>query len=108
MGDRSSFEDNEEFDTFTVRIHQPLQYDLTPSLLRRLVSQGAFHGIEDGREDEYGPIFIKDFELLSGDSDDDEQPAIQEIEENQADLSPVAAFRTSAGGVSNALSPWST
>merc|ERR1711920_19694 len=52
-------------------------------------------------------ILIKDFELLSGDSDDDEQLAVQEIKEKPADLSPVAAFRTSANSASNVLAPWS-
>jgi len=55
--------DDTEFDTFSVRITQPMQYEIEESLIRALIKRGAFNGIEDGREETHGPIYIEDFEL---------------------------------------------
>lgn len=54
--------DGQEFDTFTVRIVKPMNYELTEELIQKFIDQGSLR-IEDGREDALGPIYIKDFEL---------------------------------------------
>lgn len=61
--------DDTEFDTFTVRITHPMRHDLTHEALRDLLHRGAFNGIQDGREDEHGTVFIKDFALLPSTED---------------------------------------
>eukprot|EP00405_Crypthecodinium_cohnii_P036665 CAMPEP_0206543378 /NCGR_PEP_ID=MMETSP0325_2-20121206/10827_1 /ASSEMBLY_ACC=CAM_ASM_000347 /TAXON_ID=2866 /ORGANISM="Crypthecodinium cohnii, Strain Seligo" /LENGTH=1374 /DNA_ID=CAMNT_0054041805 /DNA_START=29 /DNA_END=4152 /DNA_ORIENTATION=- len=60
--------DGREFNKFTVTIHGPVQYKLTQDLLINLAEAGAFK-FEDGREDELGPILVKDVKLVT---DEDE------------------------------------
>merc|ERR1719296_303593 len=50
------------FDRFTVHITAPMDYELTEELLQELIDRKAFN-IQDGREDELGPISIKSFKL---------------------------------------------
>lgn len=72
-GDTPDDVDDTEFDTFTVRITHPMRHDLSQEVLRDLLHRGAFNGISDGREDEHGPVFIKDFEMLPSVADANNQ-----------------------------------
>lgn len=53
-----------EYDTFTVTIVQPMEYELTRELLETFHRRDAFRGIEDGREDVHGPVEIESFHLV--------------------------------------------
>merc|ERR1719401_1797672 len=55
--------DDTEFDQLTVRITQPMHYELTEDLLRTFLVRGAFRGIADGREDTLGPVEVVDVSL---------------------------------------------
>lgn len=57
-------EERAEFDEFTVRIREPLPYDMTEGLLQDLLRKGAFKGLEDGREATHGPIYVRAVALL--------------------------------------------
>lgn len=52
-----------EFNTFTVTILQPMDYELTEHFLQAVLERGGFHGVSDGREGELGPVFIESFHL---------------------------------------------
>jgi len=72
--ERDEEEDGTEYDSFTVRIKEPIHYELTEGFLRTVLSRGGFRGISDGREAELGPVDIVDFELV-----DPEPPAPQDL-----------------------------
>mmetsp|Transcript_12886 Transcript_12886/g.28711 ORF Transcript_12886/g.28711 Transcript_12886/m.28711 type:complete len:1300 (+) Transcript_12886:61-3960(+) len=55
--------DDTEFNQFTVRITQPMHYELTEELLRTFLVRGAFRGISDGRENTHGPMEVVDVSL---------------------------------------------
>jgi len=55
--------DDTEFNQFTVRITQPMHFELNEDLLRTLLARGAFRGIQDGREDTHGPIEVEHVSL---------------------------------------------
>lgn len=51
-----------EFDSFYVRITEPMDYVLTEELIQRFIDHGNFL-IEDGQEESHGPLTIKSFQL---------------------------------------------
>lgn len=60
-------EDDEEFDTVTATITEPIDYELTEDRLSSLLAGGHFAGLEDGREATHGPVKIVSFELREHD-----------------------------------------
>lgn len=56
-------EDVGPFDEFTVDILEPMHYTLTQDYLQTLIDRGTLR-LQDGREDELGPIGIRHFRLI--------------------------------------------
>mmetsp|Transcript_103428 Transcript_103428/g.299231 ORF Transcript_103428/g.299231 Transcript_103428/m.299231 type:complete len:1454 (+) Transcript_103428:169-4530(+) len=48
-----------EFNTFTVTILKPMDYELTEDVLRTIFQRNGFRGLADGREAELGPVFVE-------------------------------------------------
>lgn len=57
--------DGEEvpYNQFTVTLVRPIDYEITEEFLAKLLARNAFHGLQDGRERELGPIRIVGLEL---------------------------------------------
>jgi len=52
-----------QFDTIVVTITKPMRYKIDEPLLGRLIKNGAFSLISDGREATHGPVNIASFYL---------------------------------------------
>lgn len=55
--------EEDDFDTFSAEITEPMDYEITPEFLQTLLDRGAFHGLQDGRESTHGPVDIVGIEL---------------------------------------------